>query len=86
MDRTQEEGSEEAGPYQEAIQYEVMAPIERWLLYFLAAATVIVFVWKVETHRSVFRNLSPAHSHTELPSPGSGDGGSQDEAFVLRKD
>lgn len=33
MDRTQEESSEEAGPYQETVRYEVMAPLERWLLY-----------------------------------------------------
>ena len=86
MDRTTKESGPEAGPCQEAIQYEVMAPIERWLLYFLAAATVIMFVWRVETHRSVFRNLSPANSNTELPRSGSRDSGSQDEAFVLRKD
>ena len=62
-----------------------MSKLERWLLYFCAAATVIMFIWKVETHPLVFRNLSPANSDTELPSSGSGDCGSQDEAFVLRE-
>jgi hypothetical protein len=86
VDRATKESGQEAGPYQEAIQYEVMAPLERWLLYFCAAAIVIMFVWKVETHPLVFRNLSPANSDTELPRSGSRDSGAQDEAFVLRKD
>lgn len=84
MDRTQEEGSEEAGPYQETIQYKVMAPLERWLLYFCAAAIVIMFVWKVETHPSIRTNFRPAYSDTELPRSGSGDGSSHDKPFVLR--
>ena len=84
MDRTTKESGPEAGPYQETIQYEVMAPLERWLLYFCAAAIVIMFVWKVETHPSIRSNFRPAYSDTELPSSGSRDGGPHDEAFVLR--
>lgn len=44
MDRTQEEGSEEAGPYQETVRYEVMAPLERWLLYALCGTMWIILL------------------------------------------
>lgn len=86
MDRTPEEGSEEAGPYQEAVRYEVMAPLERWLLYFFAAAAVLLFIYEVERHRSVRRKLGPANGHAKLPSASSWDGSANNKAFVLRQD
>lgn len=52
MDRTQEEGSEEAGPYQEAVCYAMMAPLERWLLYALCCTMWCILarsIWNVFT-------------------------------------
>lgn len=85
MDRTQEEGSEEAGPYQETVRYEVMAPLERWLLYFFAAAAVAMAIYRIESHRSIRSQFSPGNSGTPLPSSSGWDSSSQNKPFLERK-
>lgn len=61
-----------------------MSKLERWLLYFFAAATVLLAIYRIESHRSIRLNFRPANGNTELPRSSGGDGGSNNKAFVLR--